>query len=114
MLDGEITGKPHTEENARRQLRKASGSIITFYTGLALYNSASGHLQTECEPFDVHFRHLSDKEIEGYVRKENPLQCAGSFKSEGLGITLFERLEGRDPEHPGRFTLNRALSDVAP
>nr|HEE1332444.1 Maf family protein [Klebsiella pneumoniae] len=56
-----------------------------------------GHLQTECEPFDVHFRHLSDKEIEGYVRKENPLQCAGSFKSEGLGITLFERLEGRDP-----------------
>ncbi|STT85798.1 maf/YceF/YhdE family protein [Klebsiella pneumoniae] len=86
-----------TEENARRQLRKASGSIITFYTGLALYNSASGHLQTECEPFDVHFRHLSDKEIEGYVRKENPLQCAGSFKSEGLGITLFERLEGRDP-----------------
>ena len=97
MLDGEITGKPHTEENARRQLRKASGSIITFYTGLALYNSASGHLQTECEPFDVHFRHLSDKEIEGYVRKENPLQCAGSFKSEGLGITLFERLEGRDP-----------------
>lgn len=97
VLDGEITGKPHTEENARRQLRKASGSIITFYTGLALYNSASGHLQTECEPFDVHFRHLSDKEIEGYVRKENPLQCAGSFKSEGLGITLFERLEGRDP-----------------
>ncbi len=58
VLDGEITGKPHTEENARRQLRKASGSIITFYTGLALYNSASGHLQTECEPFDVHFRHL--------------------------------------------------------
>ena len=84
VLDGEITGKPHTEENARRQLRKASGTIVTFYTGLALYNSATGHLQTECEPFDVHFRHLSDKEIEGYVRKENPLQCAGSFKSEGL------------------------------
>ncbi len=48
------------------------------------------------------------------MRKENPLQCAGSFKSEGLGITLFERLEGRDPNTPGRFTLNRALSDVAP
>jgi len=97
VLDGAITGKPHTEENARKQLRKASGTIVTFYTGLALYNSATGHLQTECEPFDVHFRHLSDKEIEHYVRKENPLQCAGSFKSEGLGITLFERLEGRDP-----------------
>jgi predicted house-cleaning NTP pyrophosphatase (Maf/HAM1 superfamily) len=59
---------------------------ITFYTGLALYNSANGHLQTECEPFDVHFRHLSEQEIEGYVRKENPLHCAGSFKSEGLGL----------------------------
>ncbi|EPS4513644.1 Maf family protein [Klebsiella aerogenes] len=97
VLDGEITGKPHTKENAHRQLRKASGTIVTFYTGLALYNSANGHLQTECEPFDVHFRHLSDQEIEAYIRKENPLQCAGSFKSEGLGITLFERLEGRDP-----------------
>ncbi|EIW9478154.1 MULTISPECIES: Maf family protein [Klebsiella] len=97
VLDGDITGKPHTEENAYRQLRKASGTIVTFYTGLALYNSANGHLQTECEPFDVHFRHLSDQEIEAYIRKENPLQCAGSFKSEGLGITLFERLEGRDP-----------------
>ena len=97
VLDGDITGKPHTEENAYRQLRKASGTIVTFYTGLALYNSANGHLQTECEPFDVHFRHLSDQEIEASIRKEIPLQCAGSFKSEGLGITLFERLEGRDP-----------------
>ena len=97
VLDGEITGKPHTEENAHRQLRKASGTIVTFYTGLALYNSANGHLQTECDPLDVHFRRLSDQEIESYIRKENPLQCAGSFKSEGLGITLFDRLEGRDP-----------------
>ncbi|EIQ74122.1 septum formation protein Maf [Shigella flexneri 1235-66] len=97
VLDGEITGKPLTEENARQQLTKASGNIVTFYTGLALYNSANGHLQTEVEPFDVHFRHLSEMEIEDYVRKERPLHCAGSFKSEGLGIALFERLEGRDP-----------------
>ncbi|APG17639.1 septum formation inhibitor Maf [Kosakonia radicincitans DSM 16656] len=97
VLDGEITGKPHTEENARQQLMKARGNIVTFYTGLALYNSATGHLQTECEPFDVHFRHLSEQEIEDYIRKEHPLNCAGSFKSEGLGIALFERLEGRDP-----------------
>ena len=97
VLDGEITGKPYTEENARQQLMKASGNIVTFYTGLALYNSATGHLQTECEPFDVHFRHLSEQEIDDYVRKERPLNCAGSFKSEGLGIALFERLEGRDP-----------------
>ncbi|MBB3324358.1 nucleoside triphosphate pyrophosphatase [Atlantibacter sp. RC6] len=97
VLDGNITGKPLTEENARWQLTKASGHVVTFYTGLALYNSANGQLQTECEPFDVHFRHLSADEIAGYVKKEQPLYCAGSFKSEGLGITLFERLSGRDP-----------------
>ncbi|MEW5236286.1 nucleoside triphosphate pyrophosphatase [Citrobacter portucalensis] len=97
VLDGEITGKPLTEENARQQLLKARGNIVTFYTGLALYNSATGHLQTEVEPFDVHFRHLSEAEIDDYLRKERPLHCAGSFKSEELGIALFERLEGRDP-----------------
>ena len=97
VLDGEITGKPLTEENARQQLLKARGNIVTFYTGLALYNSATGHLQTEVEPFDVHFRHLSEAEIDDYLRKERPLHCAGSFKSEGLGIALVERLEGRDP-----------------
>ncbi|WP_297118003.1 nucleoside triphosphate pyrophosphatase [uncultured Enterobacter sp.] len=97
VLDGEITGKPHTEENACRQLMRARGSIVTFYTGLALYNSAVGHLQTECEPFDVHFRHLSEQEIVDYVRRERPLNCAGSFKSEGLGIALFDKLDGRDP-----------------
>ncbi|ASQ76466.1 septum formation inhibitor Maf [Enterobacter hormaechei] len=97
VLDGEITGKPHTEENACQQLLRARGSIVTFYTGLALYNSASGHLQTECEPFDVHFRHLSEQEIMDYVRRERPLNCAGSFKSEGLGIALFDKLDGRDP-----------------
>lgn len=97
VLGGKITGKPHSEENAHKQLREASGHIVTFYTGLALYNSATGNLQTECEPFDVYFRQLSDSEITHYIQKEQPLNCAGSFKSEGLGITLFERLEGRDP-----------------
>ncbi len=97
VLDGKITGKPLTEENARLQLTQASGHVVTFYTGLALYNSANGQLQTECEPFDVHFRHLTGEEIARYVEKERPLYCAGSFKSEGLGITLFERLNGRDP-----------------
>ncbi|HDV7309437.1 TPA: septum formation inhibitor Maf [Enterobacter hormaechei] len=96
VLDGEITGKPYTEEIACQQLLRARGSIVTFYTDLALYNSASGHLQTECEPFDVHFRHLSEQEIMDYVRRERPLNCAGSFKSEGLGIALFDKLDGRD------------------
>ncbi|EOV3157130.1 nucleoside triphosphate pyrophosphatase [Enterobacter ludwigii] len=97
VLDGVITGKPHTEANACQQLMQARGNIVTFYTGLELYNSASGHLQTECEPFDVHFRHLSEQEIADYVRRERPLNCAGSFKSEGLGIALFDKLDGRDP-----------------
>ncbi len=97
VLNGQITGKPHTEENAVAQLMQARGNIISFYTGLALYNSHSGELQTQCEPFDVHFRHLTEQEIRHYVQKEKPLQCAGSFKSEGLGIALFERLDGRDP-----------------
>lgn len=97
VIDGKITGKPHTEDNARAQLRQASGKTVTFYTGLALYNSRSNHLQAVCEPFHVHFRTLSDAEITNYVRLEQPLNCAGSFKSEGLGIALFDKLEGRDP-----------------
>lgn len=97
VIDGSITGKPHTEVNARAQLRQASGQAVTFYTGLALYNSRSEQLQALCEPFHVHFRALSEAEIAAYVRLEQPLNCAGSFKSEGLGIALFDRLEGRDP-----------------
>ncbi|WP_152562805.1 MULTISPECIES: nucleoside triphosphate pyrophosphatase [unclassified Serratia (in: enterobacteria)] len=97
VINGTITGKPHTAENARDQLHQASGQKVTFYTGLALYNSRSNHLQALCEPFHVHFRSLTDAEIAAYVQLEQPLNCAGSFKSEGLGIALFERLEGRDP-----------------
>lgn len=97
VLAGKITGKPHTEENARAQLRAASGKVITFYTGLALYCAQQQRLLSLCETFRVQFRSLSEAEINAYVIREQPLQCAGSFKSEGLGITLFERLEGRDP-----------------
>ncbi|MEI7377107.1 nucleoside triphosphate pyrophosphatase [Dickeya chrysanthemi] len=97
VLKGAITGKPHTPENAIRQLQQASGQCITFYTGLALFNSSTAHLQSVVEPFDVYFRTLSTREIERYVDIEQPLDCAGSFKSEGLGITLFDRLSGRDP-----------------
>ncbi|MFC0225734.1 Maf family protein [Serratia aquatilis] len=97
VIDNEITGKPHTEENAFQQLKKASGQKVTFYTGLALYNCHSLHLQAVCEQFHVHFRQLTDSEIDSYIRQEQPLNCAGSFMSEGLGIALFEKLEGRDP-----------------
>lgn len=97
VLDGAITGKPHTSARAFAQLRQASGNAITFYTGLALWHPRSQRLLQCCESFVVHFRHLSDEEIRTYIEKEQPLQCAGSFKSEGLGICLFEKLEGRDP-----------------
>ncbi len=97
VLDGKITGKPHTRENAVRQLEQASGNKVTFYTGLALLNSRTGTLQQCVEPFIVSFRVLTREEIEGYVDAEQPLTSAGSFKCEGLGITLFDALDGRDP-----------------
>ncbi|WP_028118066.1 Maf family protein [Ferrimonas senticii] len=97
VVDGQILGKPHTVENAIAQLTAASGKTVTFYTGLCLLNSDSGEAQTVVEPFHVHFKALTAAQIAGYVRAEQPLNCAGSFKSEGLGIMLFDRLEGRDP-----------------
>ncbi|PRQ63313.1 Maf family protein [Vibrio sp. V01_P9A10T6] len=97
VIDGEIIGKPHTQEQAIKQLLKQSGKAITFYTGLAVYNSVSGQCMVTIEPFTVHFRSLSTEMVTAYVAKEQPLQCAGSFMCEGLGIALFERLEGDDP-----------------
>ncbi|WED22668.1 Maf-like protein [Vibrio sp. JC009] len=97
VINDKIIGKPLTREKAIRQLSDASGQKITFYTGIALYNSKTGTEQVEMDTFTVHFRQLSQSQIENYVDKEQPLYCAGSFKSEGLGIALFERLEGKDP-----------------
>ncbi|MFK8259149.1 Maf family protein [Erwinia sp. AnSW2-5] len=97
VVAGKIFGKPHTTARAQEQLRAASGHSVVFYTGLALYDSRNASLQVLCEPFSVDFRTLSDAEIAAYISKEQPLNCAGSFKSEGLGITLFDRLSGRDP-----------------
>lgn len=97
VCNGTILGKPHTHENATQQLLNASGEHVTFYTGLALFNSATGTVQSEVVPFHVHFRTLTTEMIENYLRIEKPYNCAGSFKSEGLGIALFEKLEGEDP-----------------
>lgn len=97
VINQQILGKPGTLELASLQLRQASGQVVTFYTGLCLLDVASGKQQLLVEPFQVHFRQLSDEMIENYLQLERPLDCAGSFKSEGLGITLFTRLEGRDP-----------------
>ena len=97
VINGEIIGKPHTHENAVKQLQNASGKTVTFYTGLCLYNSSTQQYQSEVVPFNVVFRDLTDQQIENYLRKEEPYNCAGSFKSEALGIVLFEKLEGEDP-----------------
>lgn len=97
VIDGEIIGKPHTHENAVKQLTKASGKTVTFYTGLCLYNASTQTFQSEVVPFNVVFRELNLKQINAYLKKETPYNCAGSFKSEALGIVLFEKLEGDDP-----------------
>jgi MAF protein len=96
-LDGEIIGKPGNHENAIKQLQKASGRTVTFYTSLCVMNAATNQYEEVVEPFYVYFRELTDSQIENYLKKEEPYNCAGSFKSEGLGIALFERLEGNDP-----------------
>jgi len=96
-VDQQILGKPHTHENAIEQLRFLSGKIVSFHTGLCLFNSESGKSQSTVEVFKVHFRALTDDQIERYLRNEQPYNCAGSFKSEALGISLFKKLEGDDP-----------------
>ncbi|MDH3526322.1 MAG: Maf family nucleotide pyrophosphatase [Gammaproteobacteria bacterium] len=96
-IDGEILGKPGTHEQARDQLRRLSGRSVLFLTGLCLLNSATDELQIDVIPFRVQFRELDDEQIERYLQHDQPYNCAGSFKSEGLGITLFERMEGDDP-----------------
>ncbi|MEM5506316.1 Maf family protein [Shewanella frigidimarina] len=97
LINGQIIGKPYTVDNAIAQLSSASGQSITFYTGLAVFNSANQQMISCVEPFTVHFKHLSTAQIRYYVDAEQPLYCAGSFKCEGLGIALFNRLEGDDP-----------------
>ncbi|PMH46809.1 septum formation protein Maf [Vibrio sp. 10N.286.49.B3] len=97
VINDQIVGKPLTREKAIEQLLAQSGQRITFYTGLAVFNSQTGHCDIEVDVFHVHFRSLSMAMIEYYVDTEQPWYCAGSFKSEGLGIALFEKLEGKDP-----------------
>ncbi|KAB0564220.1 septum formation inhibitor Maf [Pseudomonas palleroniana] len=95
-LDGQIIGKPHTFEKAREQLLAASGKRVSFLTGLALLNSQTGQCQVDCVPFTVHMRVLDAERIERYLRIEQPYDCAGSFKAEGLGVSLFQSTEGPD------------------
>lgn len=93
----EVFGKPGTVERAIAQLRSMSGRTVVFHTALAVVCTRSGRIQTASVPTEVRFRTLSDAEIVRYVEKERPLDCAGSAKSEGLGITLLDALSGDDP-----------------
>ena len=97
VCEGRVLGKPGDHAAAVEQLRNASGRTVTFYTGLCLINTARGTRQQCVEPFWVVFRELTGEQIESYLEREQPYDCAGSFKSEGLGIALFRRMEGHDP-----------------
>lgn len=96
-LGDTIFGKPGTEARAIEQLTRMSGQTVIFHTALAVINTRSGRVHCEGVPTEVRFRELSDAEIRRYVDKEKPLDCAGSAKSEGLGISLLDALSGDDP-----------------
>lgn len=90
-------GKPGTRDKARLQLRELSGNTVVFHTGLCLLNSATGRSHLRGIATEVRFRELSDSEIERYLEKEDALNCAGSARSEGLGISLLEWMRSDDP-----------------
>ena len=92
-----ILTKPGSHENAFLQLKKSSGKTVNFLTGLVLMNTKNLNTQVHVEHFKVSFKTLSDNQILNYLSKEDVLNCAGSFKSEGLGIALFTKMEGNDP-----------------
>lgn len=96
-LNGRIMGKPGSHERAREQLQSSSGRELRFHTGLALVCRSKGLDRFHVEPFSVFFRRLTATQIENYLHRERPYDCAGSFKCEGLGIALFQRLRGDDP-----------------
>jgi len=97
LLAGQQLGKPLTHDNAVRQLRAMRGKTVVFYTALTLLNTLDNNMQTETEETQVGFREFSDDEIERYLLKEQPYHCAGSAKSEGLGIALISQIHGNDP-----------------
>ncbi len=96
-LDNLQLGKPLTHENATKQLILMRGREVIFHSALCLYNASTKTMQAEVVPYVVQFKHLSDAQIENYLQKEQPYHCAGSAKSEGLGIAIIEKMVGEDP-----------------
>ena len=96
-LDGHLLRKPGSAEAAVAQLRAAQGKVVLFHTAVAVIATGSGQTLQHVDRTEVLFRRLDDAALEQYVRLESPLDCAGSFKSEGLGVVLFERISSDDP-----------------
>ena len=97
VLEGMQLGKPGDHANALRQLTAMRGKEVVFHTALCLYDAASGRAQTRVVPFSVRFRAYSDAQIERYLQREQPYDCAGSARCEGLGIALIAEMRGEDP-----------------
>jgi len=97
VLDGLQLGKPLIHDVAMNQLRMMQGRTVVFHSAICIYNSQTSNLQSAIVPYEVKFRQLDDTEIERYLLKEQPYHCAGSAKSEGLGIALIEHMRGDDP-----------------
>jgi septum formation protein len=96
-LDGLQLGKPGNHENAIKQLQMMRGRTVIFHSALCLYNAQTQNMQAEVVPYEVAFRELTDAQIERYLLTEEPYNCAGSAKSEGLGISLISSMQGNDP-----------------
>lgn len=96
-LAGSILHKPGTSARAQAQLHASSGHSVVFHTAICVVDTCNGQTHTHVDRTIVHFRDLRDEEIRRYVEREQPLDCAGSFKCEGLGIALFTHIETHDP-----------------
>jgi septum formation protein len=97
VSNGELLGKPGNHKNAVRQLRALSGGEAVFHTAVCVHNTADGSIRVRVVPCRVHFRKLDDAAIERYLAREQPYDCTGSAKSEGLGIALISKMESEDP-----------------
>lgn len=97
LLGNQQLGKPLSHDNAVRQLRSMRGQTVTFYTAITLFNARTKDIQTEVAINQLNYRDITDEQIESYLHKEQPYHCAGSAKSEGLGIALISSMKGDDP-----------------
>jgi MAF protein len=113
VVDDVILGKPGSHERAQEQLARLSGRKVTFLTGLCLYNSEADRAQLDVVSYVVEFRDLTPEQIEHYLQREQPYNCAGSFRSEALGVTLFRRMQGDDPNALVGLPLIRLVDMLA-